>query len=45
MTQWDLVSEYSHFNLETEMRAAAVGGGDGTGKAAPSHGALRSLTV
>ena len=46
LTQWDLVSEYSHSNLDTEMRAERWGGGsDGTGKAAPSQGALRALTV
>ena len=37
------VLEPSHPDLETHMRATATGGGDGTGKAAPSQGALRAL--
>ena len=40
------VLEPSHSFLETKTRAAVRrDGGDGTGKAAPSHGALRALTV
>ena len=31
------------YREETSGRRAATGGGDGTGKAAPSHGALRAL--
>ena len=38
VTHWDLVSKESHSNLETKKRAAAISGGDGTGKVAPSQG-------
>ena len=46
--EWDLVPDSSHPSSSIRNMggvAAATGGGDGTGKAAPSHGALRALTV